>query len=99
MANEHLAEITWSEALVRRGLPNFDGTIDPAWIEGARPGKDEGWSLNCTFAAPPSQQGNPSKARVRFLMDEAPHDYLRPGAQLKLFERSTSEYAAVLILD
>ena len=83
---------------MKRGLPSFQQTIDPAWLEGATSIHDDGWSLMCRFDVPPAEQGNPSVARVGFLLDEAPHDYLQPGARLRLFERGTSQVADVEIL-
>jgi hypothetical protein len=99
MATEHSARITWSAEQVRRGLPPVSQTIDPAWLEDAEPLKGDGWTLMCRFERPPVQQGNPSAARVRFLVDEAPHDQLKPGTSLRLFERGTKGLATVEILD
>ena len=96
---EHRARITWSEKQAEHGLPTFSRTIDPAWTDKSIPKKDEGWSLACRFDRPPREQGNPSVASVQFLVDEAPHSLLVPGARLHLFERATSQYAAVEILD
>jgi hypothetical protein len=96
---EHRARITWSDEQVKQGLPKVAQTIDPAWTEGSVPKKDEGWSLACSFEEPPSKQGNPSVATVRFLVEEAPHSFLVPGAHLTLFERATNRCAAVEILD
>ena len=99
MREERRARITWSAAQVRKGLPTFSQTLDPAWVEGTVPRRDEGWSLMCRVDAAPSEQGNPSMAHVRFLMPAAPHDALRPGATLRLFERETFDLAVVEILD
>lgn len=99
MSTEHHALIHWSAQQVQLGLPTTPETIDPAWIDGAIPRVDEGWSLLCTFAEPPNAQGNPSAALVRFLVDAAPHDRLRAGARLQLFERATMGFAHVEILD
>ena len=96
---EHLARITWSDQYVRLGLPTFGETIDPAWVEDGKHVAPEGWSLVCKFDVPPSIQGSPSQARVRFYVSEAPHDILRPGARLRLFERGTTECAQVEILE
>jgi hypothetical protein len=95
MSTEHLARITWSDEQVRRGLPAFTRTTDPAWF--ATPA--EGWSLVCRFHASPREQGSPSVARVAFLTEDAPHHRLIPGAQLKLFERSTRDVATVEIIE
>jgi hypothetical protein len=99
MTMEHRALIHWSPRQIERGLPAITRTIDPAWLEGATPRVDEGWSLVCSFDSPPAHQGSPSKARVHFLVDAAPHNRLRAGAQLQLFERATQELARVEILD
>jgi len=93
---EHRARITWSPALEQQGLPTIHESIDPAWLPSAR---SEGWSLKYRFATPPNEQGNPSEAQVSFLMDNAPHDQLRPGAKLLLFEKWTGERIVVEILD
>jgi len=98
MTPEHHARITWSTEHVRRGLLAVNETIDPAWLEGARP-TDDGWSLICIFDTPPREQGSPSSARVRWLMENAPHEWLKPGASLRLFERATMDAAKVEILD
>lgn len=97
MTPEHTARITWSDDQVRHGLPDVTQTIDPSWLESDPEGAD-GWSLVCRFEEPPRQQGNPSIARVRFLVDTAPH-VLRPGTCLRLFERWTTRYAKVEIID
>ncbi len=99
MGREHRARINWSPEQARLGLPITDRIVDPAWLPGAVPKTDEGWSLICQFDSPPSEQGNPSTARVHFLVDEAPHDRLQPGATLRLFERATRGFAAVEIVD
>ena len=98
MATDHCARITWSEEHVRQGLLSGSRTTDPAWVAEAIPRQDEGWSLICEFDVPPRKQGNPSTGRVRFLVPAAPHEYLRPGAKLQLFERATSQLAEVEIL-
>ena len=95
MSTEHLARITWSAEQVRRGLPAFTRTTDPAWFETP----DEGWSLICRFHASPREQGSPSVAQVAFLNENAPHDRLRAGAKLNLFERSTRQLATVEIIE
>jgi hypothetical protein len=95
---EHLARITWSDALVRAGLPALLQTIDPAWVDGAVPIKDEGWSLICRFERAPNEQGNPSVAFVRFLVGNAPEHLLKQGAVLRLFERGTLHLATLEIL-
>jgi hypothetical protein len=97
--NEHDALITWSSEFVRQGLPAITETIDPAWFADQPMEGAEGWSLVCHFETPLSEQGSPSKARVRFWMDHAPHERLRPGTVLRLFERGSRRLARVEILD
>ena len=98
MSAEHLAEIEWSDTQVTNGLPAFERTTDPAWFWEDAPRTTEGWSLVCAFAESPSQQGNPSRASVHFLMDTDPHNRLHPGALLRMFERGARQYATVRIL-
>ena len=99
METAHSALIYWSAEQGRRGLPTTSRTVDPAWFEDGESGRQEGWSLVCEFDAPPSEQGDPSQARVRFLIPDAPHDRLRPGVRLRLFERASQQCATVEILD
>ena len=101
MPREHRARITWSAAHEAHGLPTVVRMIDPAWPPGVAVGAGPGdvWSLLCQFDRPPAEQGSPSLGVVRFWMDEAPHDTLRPGAVLQLFERATGTYARVEILE
>ena len=95
MAAEHFARIFWSDEQVRRGLPAFTRTTDPAWFESVT----EGWHLVCRFHASPREQGSPSVAQVAFLEADAPHERLVTGARLHLFERSTRLLAAVEIVE
>jgi hypothetical protein len=99
LATEHRALITWSPEQVAQGLPATTETIDPAWFAGEPMENAEGWSLVCHFEPPVSEQGSPSSARVRFWMDHAPHERLRPGTVLRLFERGSRKLARVEILD
>src|SRR5688572_26529641 len=98
MVTEHPARITWSAEQVRLGLLAGLRTTDPAWVAEVVPRHADAWSLVCEFEVPPREQGNPSSARVRFLFPDAPHDYLRPGARLQLFEPATGQVAQVEIL-
>lgn len=95
MSSEHQAIVEWSAEQARVGLPKMVESVDPAWFA---PG-DEAWSVVCQFAVPPNEQGNPSTAKVRFLMPEAPHQRLVPGATLHLFERATTQTALLTITD
>lgn len=56
----------------------------PQWPDGA-------WSVELRFAIPPSEQteGLETRARVRFLMDDAPAERLRPGARFRIYEGPT----------
>ena len=99
MPEEHPAQITWPAALLQKGLPSFSQTTDPAWFWDDDPQTSEGWSLTCRFAAPPREQGNPSRAQVHFVVIAAPHHRLTAGTKLRLFEPATREYATVTILD
>ena len=99
MATERLARITWSAEQVRVGLPAEKQTVDPSWFGDEARTDSEGWSLICRFDSPPSKQGSPSTAHVRFLVDDAPHGRLRPGTILHLFERGTRGMATVEILE
>jgi hypothetical protein len=94
----HRASIRWSPEQQRLGLPQFTRTADPAWHVNDTPKRDEGWTLLCDFERSPALQGNPSTAQVRYLMPNAPHP-LGPGVRLRLFERATSQFADVEILD
>ena len=84
---------------MERGLPTARDLVDPAWVDPDAPVAHEVWSLVCPFSTPPREQGSPSTATVRFLVDDAPHDRLRAGATLRLLERGTGQYASVAILD
>jgi hypothetical protein len=102
MERAHAARIHWSAEQRSRGLPTAARATDPAWFDGdPAPGRPdaEGWSLVCEFASAPSEQGDPSAARVRFLVPDAPHERLRPGARLRMIERGTGQLAVVEILD
>lgn len=94
----HPARITWSSEYVRRGLPDVEHTIDPAWFEDGAAGEREGWSLRCHFDPSPRLQGNPSQAAVRFNIDGAPHERLVAGVILSMFERGTGQFARVEIV-
>ena len=98
MTTQHRARITWSAQQVSEGLPAINKITSPSWFTEPGPGSDEGWSLVCLFDTPPSEQGNPSTARVEFLVGEAPHERLKPRAILRLFESGTHE-ARVEILE
>ena len=90
-------QITWTSARVEAGLCPAEQRTVPSWFGG--PKTDEDWSLICNFDPAPSKQGNPTTARVSFLVDGAPHDRLAPGATHWLFEELGESYARVELLD
>ena len=97
--SEHRARIRWSASRAQRGLPDTVRYVHAIrFTEDPPPWPDESWSLVCVFDTPPSQQGNPSIARVRFLVDAAPHDRLKPGVKCWLFEGPT-QAAAIEVID
>ena len=95
MPSECRAFIRWSPEQVRHGLPSVRHSIDPAWFDLG----EDGWSVAYRFDVPPSQQGNPSVAFIRFMMPTAPHERLLPGATLLLFERATHQYATLTVAE
>jgi hypothetical protein len=97
MPREHTALIHWSDQQVKLGLPAISQTADPAWFGDEH--DEEAWTLLCSFPVEPKESGNPTPARVAFLMDDAPHDKLVSGASLRLFERGTRQFALVSIVD
>ncbi len=46
----------------------------------------EAWSIVLEFDVPPVDQGNPSMAKARFLVEPAPIDRLQPGRAFELYE-------------
>ena len=94
-SNDHRALITWSEDLLRLGLPDISQTIDPV-VFGVG---EDAWSLICRFERSPKAQGNPSEAQVRFLMDGASHERLVACATLRMFERWSMKYATITVVD
>ena len=99
MHRKHKAVVTWSASQLHKGLPEISELTDPAWMTTPQAPDSEGWSVTCEFSSSPCEQGNPSQALVAFLVDDAPHDLLVPGAVLRLFERDTADFAQVEILD
>ncbi len=95
---DHRLRITWSEAQAGYGLPTFSDTTDKAWLEDALP-PSQGWHLVCHFDPSPRAQGNPSTASIHFLVDDAPHDRLVPGAKLRMYQSATTDHALVEVLD
>jgi hypothetical protein len=97
--NGHRAHIRWTDDILRRGLPDVSRYVHPArFTSEPPPWKDDTWSLVCEFDESPRKQGNPSAAKVQFLMDGAPHHRLTIGARLHLFD-GPLESAIVEVLD
>ena len=72
------------------GIGRFDED-GPSWPDGA-------WSVVCRFDEPPAEQGSPSVARVRFMVDGAPHERLVPGRRFGLYEGPTRVAEIELVL-
>lgn len=98
MRAEHRARVQWSPRRVRQGLFDRKEVIAPAWLSDAIPQQEEGWSLVLRFDRTPLEQGNPTMAFVHFFVENAPHDRLRTGAVLRLFEELPGSLATVEIL-
>ena len=86
---EHLAIVTWLPTELREGgqLPH---SLQYTGIS-RFPSDGSGWpdgsySIVCRFSVPPSEHGTSSEAHVRFLVDDAPHHRLTPGARFELYE-------------
>lgn len=83
------ARVTWISKTAggRSALPTGDRYVavsrfpddGPNWPDGA-------WSVVLEFTSPASEQGNPSVGSARFLSEEAPHEWLRPGRVFSLYE-------------
>ena len=99
MAITRRAHISWSAEQRRIGLPVTTESVDPAWLTGGGDRTADGWSLVCRFDVSPREQGSPSVASVHFLMPDAPHERLVPGAVLELFERDTGARAVVSVAE
>lgn len=57
------------------------------------------WSIVLEFDVPPPEQGSDvSRATVRFLVEDAPHDRLRHGVRFSLYE-GNAKVADVEVLD
>jgi hypothetical protein len=74
-------QIRWTAETLRRGTPQ-EGFATPATFEN----RDESqsiWSLVIEPSGPVNADGTQS-ARVQFLMDNAPHDWLESGQRFNL---------------
>jgi len=98
MQKTHTA-IHWSAEQLKLGLPLSGRRTDPAWFTEPGPGSEEGWSLVCEFEALPASPDEPTIAQVSFMVENAPHDRLRAGTRLQLFEQATRRCVLVEILD
>src|SRR5215813_1161677 len=82
MSKSVLAKVHWipAEEGGRAFLPTGKkyATIS-RFTEDADTWLQEAWSIVLEFDEPPSVQGNPSLARARFLVEQAPVDRLKPG--------------------
>jgi hypothetical protein len=99
MHKVHTARIHWSAEQLRQGLPSSGRRTDPAWFTEPGPGSEEGWSLVCEFEPQSLSPDEPTIARVSFMVENAPHDRLRAGTRLQLFEQATRRRVLVEILD
>lgn len=66
--------------LLYRGLSRFSDAFSGD--------SEDAWSVELRFDVPPPEQPdlNSSLGRIRFLVDDAPHERLRPGVTFELFE-------------
>lgn len=48
--------------------------------------KREGWSIVLDFDESPAKQGSPSIAKVSFLSESGPKEWLKPGCTFELYE-------------
>ena len=86
----HTAIVRWLPATVR-GRRDLPATLRYVGIsrfpEDGDRWPDGAWSVELRFDEPPPEQGTQeSSARVRFLVDEAPHNRLHRGAVFNLYE-------------
>ena len=86
----HDALIHWTPETVRgkRELPPTLRYVGLSRFPEDVPGQDEAWSVVIRFDQPPPEQASrtTSRGRIQFLVDEAPHERLRPGAKFELYE-------------
>jgi hypothetical protein len=90
---ERDATVTWLPAAAR-GTAKLPATLRYVGLSRFPHQQFDGsgdiWSVVCRFPVPPAEQGNPSVARVQFLVAEAPHEWLTPGARFELWEGPTA---------
>ena len=86
----HDALVYWTPATVR-GKQELPPTLRyvglSRFAEGVS-GRDDAWSVELMFEQPPPEQlfTSVSRARVSFLVDEAPHERLHSGVKFGLYE-------------
>lgn len=66
------------------GRSNLPGGLEYSTVS-KWPGETSVWSVVLHFAEPPSQ-ANPTKAIVRFLVDNAHEGWLKPGEKFEIYE-------------
>ena len=89
MSKSVLAKVYWvpPEKGGRMALPaGKQYTTVSCFKEDAESWSQEAWSIVLEFEEPPSEQGSPSVAWARFLVDSAPVDRLKPGCAFDLYE-------------
>lgn len=82
------ALVIWDKSIFdgeNKLLPNSDKLYTQ--IHGV-PAEEDSWSVVLDFKETPRNQGYKSKAKVKFLVDEAPHDILKPGFKFTFFDGS-----------
>lgn len=84
------ALVRWTSESIRgrRELPPTLRYVGLSRFVGDVVGRDDAWSVELRFHHPPAEQGNQeaTRAQVRFLMADAPHERLSRGARFGLFE-------------
>jgi len=71
-----------------------------AWFQENRDILGSGtWTIDLGFDVPPSEQGNPSKGTARFSVQDAPHEWLKPGAAFDLHEEKFKSATVIIVSD
>ncbi len=97
---EHLAIVNWLHTSKngKLSLPHSLRYIGIGRFEEDGPGWPDGsYSVVCSFIEPPSEHGSPIEAKVKFLVENAPHERLAPGVRFRLYE-GPHEVAAIEVL-
>ncbi len=85
----HDALVFWTPEAIRgkRELPPTLRYVGLSRFAGDVIGRDTAWSVELLFETPPPEQsGDVSRAQVRFLFDDAPHERLHQGVTFSLYE-------------